>query len=68
MSSMDQPTRPFERNAGNLVAFLISLVAHVSLFLLLACWVYSAGASSRGLLLRASAASQPRTIAECRAG
>lgn len=53
MSSGPEHSTSFDRNAGNLVAFMISLVAHVGLFLLLACWVYSAGASSHGLLLRA---------------
>ncbi len=53
MSPVHENTTPFDRNAGNLVAFLISLVAHVGLFLLLACWVYSTGTSSQGLLLRA---------------
>lgn len=53
MSSGHQRSTPFDRTAGNLVAFMISLVAHVSLFLLLACWVYSAGTSSHGMLLRA---------------
>lgn len=53
MSPVHENTTPFDRNAGNLVAFLVSLVAHVGFFLLLACWVYSAGSSSQGLLLRA---------------
>ena len=43
----------FDRNAGSVVAFMASLVAHVSLILVLACWVYTAGKSSRGLLLQA---------------
>ncbi len=43
----------FDRNAGNVVAFLTSLVAHVSLILALACWVCVAGKSSSGLLLQA---------------
>lgn len=43
----------FDRNAGGVVAFMVSLVAHVSLILVLACWVYSAGKSSNGLLLQA---------------
>lgn len=53
MSTGHEHSTHFDRNAGNLVAFMISLVAHVGLFVLLACWVYSAGASSHGLLLRA---------------
>lgn len=52
MSSAREHSTPFDRNAGNLVAFMVSLVAHVSLFVLLACWAYSAGTSSHGLLLR----------------
>ncbi|MEO8271458.1 MAG: vWA domain-containing protein [Aureliella sp.] len=43
----------FDRNAGSVVAFMASLVAHVSLILVLACWVYAAGKSSNGLLIQA---------------
>ncbi|QDV27755.1 vWA domain-containing protein [Aureliella helgolandensis] len=39
--------------AGNTVAFLVSLVIHVTLLLALACWVYTAGKPSEGLLLTA---------------
>ncbi len=47
----DEPR--FNNRAGNTVAFLSSLVVHVSMMLLLACWVYSAGKPSHGLLLNA---------------
>ena len=43
----------FDRNVGSVVAFMASLVAHVSLILVLACWVYAAGKPSNGLLLQA---------------
>lgn len=43
----------FEHRANNAVAFLVSLIFHVSLLLLLACWVYTAGKPSQGVLLSA---------------
>ncbi len=53
MSAAHEHRTRFDRQAGNVVAFMVSLVAHVSLFLLLACWVYSAGTASHGLLIQA---------------
>lgn len=53
MPAVPEHSTNFERNAGSVVAFMASLVAHVSLILVLACWVYSAGKSSNGLLLQA---------------
>ncbi len=43
----------YDHHAGNAVAFLTSLVLHVSLLLTLACWAYSTGKASHGLLLQA---------------
>ena len=58
----DDPIRPqFERRAGNAIAFLTSLVAHVSLMLLLACWVFTAGKRSQGLLFSAQLAESSAT-------
>lgn len=53
MQPVHEQSSNFDRNAGSVVAFMASLVAHVSLILVLACWVYAAGKSSNGLLLRA---------------
>ena len=53
MLPVHQHSSNFDRNAGSVLAFMASLVAHVSLILVLACWVYAAGKSSNGLLLRA---------------
>ncbi len=54
LHSSEPLAKPIGHIAGNTVAFLSSLVFHVSLMLLLACWVYSAGKPSRGLLLNAN--------------
>lgn len=43
----------FERSASRAVAFLSSLVVHVALLLILACWLYTAGKPSRGIMLSA---------------
>lgn len=43
----------FEKRSGSLVAFLTSLVFHVTLLLILACLVYTAGKKSRGILVAA---------------
>lgn len=49
-----RPQSPqFERRAGNAVAFLSSLIVHVALLLILACWAFTAGKPSQGLLLSA---------------
>lgn len=50
-SAHEEP--PISHRAGNTVAFLSSLVVHVSLLLLLACWAYTAGKPSHGLMLNA---------------
>lgn len=44
----------FEKRAGNAVAFMVSLTFHVGLLLVLACWVFTAGRRSEGLLVNAS--------------
>ncbi len=43
----------FEQRAGNAVAFLCSLVFHIGLLVILACWFYTVGKPSKGLLLSA---------------
>ncbi|MEM7474485.1 MAG: hypothetical protein AAF483_05775 [Planctomycetota bacterium] len=41
------------RHHANAVAFLGSLLLHVALLLILACWVYSVGKKSKGVLINA---------------
>ncbi len=53
MSLSNQEQVGFESRAGNTVAFLCSLVFHVTLLLVLACWMFVAGKPSEGLLLSA---------------
>lgn len=43
----------FDRRAGNAVAFLTSFVFHIALLLILACWIFTAGKPSKGLMLSA---------------
>ncbi len=53
MEIVEQVKPRFEQRAGNAVAFLSSLVFHISLLLLLAGWIYTAGKPSQGILLSA---------------
>ena len=53
MPSDDRQTVGFEHRRGNALAFLSSLVFHVTLLLVLALCVYTAGKKSQGLLLSA---------------
>ncbi len=52
-SGEEQLSTAFERRADHAIAFLTSFVVHITLFLILACWVFSAGKPSEGLLLSA---------------
>ena len=49
----DNPTHAFEHRANNAIAFMVSLVVHVSFLLILACVAYQVGRNSNGLLLTA---------------
>ncbi|MCA9134060.1 MAG: VWA domain-containing protein [Planctomycetales bacterium] len=50
---VDSARSRFDPRASSAVAFLSSLVFHIALLLLLACWIYTAGRNSRGMLLTA---------------
>lgn len=46
---LEQPKTSFERGAKHAVAFLISMVGHVVLLIVLACWAFVAGRPTTGI-------------------
>jgi uncharacterized protein with von Willebrand factor type A (vWA) domain len=61
---LQQQNTTFERGAKNMLSFLVSLVAHVVIFIVLACWVFVAGQPSHGITNLSFSADSQETILE----
>ena len=50
----EETNRPVERRNASALPFVASLTCHVALLLILACWVFTVGKRSKGLMINAS--------------
>jgi hypothetical protein len=64
LNSHLKPETHFESRAGGIISFLASFVVHTALLVILACWVYSAGKESQGLLISAERGESSETSFE----